>query len=649
MTDAIDLITDRVRAQIDAEIAAVEARITRLAKAQKWADHPAHKYHDAIIAYYAPKIAAALKDMINGLPAVIRSAQNKYAAAQAKTAKAGSGEDVAAGETLAQQIARAAASGIGQSPAQLRTLLQSMAGDATLAGIRSAMTQIPGATVPENLADLYDAVDWGSWTPGNAAAADVLSSAGLQGMLDQIGATLDGITQTNVERIGNTLADGIAAGDSVQSIGGDISDMVGDDGRALIIANTETARAVSEASMSTYDANGITQYQWLAESDACPECSDNADNGPYDVGDDPDPSQPAHPNCFPAGTITAGAGVVGSVERWYSGELVEIVTAAGNFISVTPNHPILTENGWVAAGELNEGCHVVRCTDINGTLSTIAPHDYHGPALIENVAKSFCGSGSMATSTVPSSRIDFHGDGVDGQINVVRTNGLLRNGSDVVDCKHLGHGDLILANVNASNEFNSSGSQTLTCPRLSGAAHGIVGSLSQPQSLLGSGVGHTDVHGLASVARGNAVFQEPATDSVAVNVVNDRQSLFRFASEIPANNVIGRDGFSLVSDGDAAVVEFSDEACMGNPGGLQEFLDGLSGLVELDRIIHLNRVDFSGHVYNLQTINGWYFANGIVAHNCRCAYVPIVDTSTDNSENSDEVDSGGEGDGGDGE
>ena len=33
------------------------------------------------------------------------------------------------------------------------------------------------------------------------------------------------------------------------------------------------------------------------------------------------------------------------------------------------------------------------------------------------------------------------------------------------------------------------------------------------------------------------------------------------------------------------------------------------------------RTEFAGFVYNLETGPGWYVANGIVAHNCRCAVV----------------------------
>lgn len=45
--------------------------------------------------------------------------------------------------------------------------------------------------------------------------------------------------------------------------------------------------------------------------------------------------------------------------------------------------------------------------------------------------------------------------------------------------------------------------------------------------------------------------------------------------------------------------------------------------VEADRILHVDRVRFSGHVYNLQTVTGWYEAAGIITHNCRCTILPV--------------------------
>jgi len=45
----------------------------------------------------------------------------------------------------------------------------------------------------------------------------------------------------------------------------------------------------------------------------------------------------------------------------------------------------------------------------------------------------------------------------------------------------------------------------------------------------------------------------------------------------------------------------------------------LAGDVFLDQVVEVQMLrDWSGHVYNLQTADGFYVANGIVTHNCHC-------------------------------
>ena len=55
-------------------------------------------------------------------------------------------------------------------------------------------------------------------------------------------------------------------------------------------------------------------------------------------------------------------------------------------------------------------------------------------------------------------------------------------------------------------------------------------------------------------------------------------------------------------------------------------LAAFAGDVIPDRIVKIGRRRWSGHVYNLQTDTGWYLANGIITHNCRCARVPVTKT-----------------------
>jgi hypothetical protein len=50
--------------------------------------------------------------------------------------------------------------------------------------------------------------------------------------------------------------------------------------------------------------------------------------------------------------------------------------------------------------------------------------------------------------------------------------------------------------------------------------------------------------------------------------------------------------------------------------------NGGAGPVFLDELVKVGRVNFAGHVYNLETTVGFYSANGIVTHNCRSTTVP---------------------------
>jgi hypothetical protein len=54
-----------------------------------------------------------------------------------------------------------------------------------------------------------------------------------------------------------------------------------------------------------------------------------------------------------------------------------------------------------------------------------------------------------------------------------------------------------------------------------------------------------------------------------------------------------------------------------------DLLKRLAGRVETDRIIDLRRTAFSGHVYNLQTSEGWYEASGLIVSNCRCTAAAV--------------------------
>jgi SPP1 gp7 family putative phage head morphogenesis protein len=136
---------------------------------------------------------------------------------------------------------------------------------------------------------------WDEWVPGDIAAAELLSDGGLAKLLARSNESIDGIEGMTLDRLGNLLADGVRSGDSVDKIARSLRGLVNDPHRAYAIANTETARAMSKASMDQYAASGVKEVDWLDSQDACQQCAAYAANGPYPLDDAP--VLPPHVSC----------------------------------------------------------------------------------------------------------------------------------------------------------------------------------------------------------------------------------------------------------------------------------------------------------------------------------------------------------------
>ncbi|GAG97212.1 unnamed protein product [marine sediment metagenome] len=65
--------------------------------------------------------------------------------------------------------------------------------------------------------------------------------------------------------------------------------------RAMMIARTETARALSAGTLDAYGRAGIHKVQWIADPDACDICRDN--NGNIYTIAEAEALIPAHPLC----------------------------------------------------------------------------------------------------------------------------------------------------------------------------------------------------------------------------------------------------------------------------------------------------------------------------------------------------------------
>lgn len=342
------------------------------------------------------------------------------------------------------------------------------------------------------------------------------------------------------------------------------------DARAEMVARTELISSEVNGNLLTWVESGMVEtVDWVmsADHDVDDVCDQNADEGPYDVAEVPD--FPAHPNCCLAGTLVSSGGrLAAHVSRWYEGEVVTLSIKGIGELTLTPNHPVLTDYGWVRAGELKQGANLVS-SKVKGVSSTrIDPNDYHMPTCIEDVANTLLKTGGMQTSSMPTAAKDFHGDGiVEGQVDIVWSTSFLRGQWNI---------------LKQAREFSFE-------PRRISSA--IFNSESTPTELIKTGV----------------------------------RSTSRDVSGLSVSSTLGRGKTSLVLDvrtkSKTSFKEHMSNSCARTLKALSKIVPRFPTKVALVELTNISRRKFSGHVYNLTTEFGWYTANTIITHNCECVLI----------------------------
>lgn len=337
--------------------------------------------------------------------------------------------------------------------------------------------------------------------------------------------------------------------------------------RAETIARSEVAMAANHGFTEVCHKAGVTQVD-VVDNPHCPACA------PFDgtrqtiqwARDNPI----QHPNCLPGWVEVVAPNCTASFDRMYEGKIVVLRTASGKKMSATINHPILTPRGWVPVGLLKTGDYVISHGQHEGFGRSV-PHGDHRPTRIEQIARSLGPPGTVTTAVMPMSTEDFHGDGMDGDIYVVRT---------------YGHQGLSLP---------SPLDQPSRHLQVQGPDSNLVGlsSLCPRHQILHRSFGSAD----SCVSRINPMRMFSLGSGRSINAVptfyaSFNQPMFDGPSRYP------QDGGRL--------------------------LKRLAGQVEADRLVHIEQHSFVGHVYNLETKVGWYTAGGIITHNCTRSFRAVL-------------------------
>ena len=355
--------------------------------------------------------------------------------------------------------------------------------------------------------------------------------------------------------------------------------------RSQLIARTETADSLSEAFMDRSKAMGVTGKEVVTAPEGdypCEICQANADEGTVPI-DHIFPSghtrPPFHPACLlPDVRVEAPLTISGS-RAFYNGDAIELTTEDGNRLPITPNHPILTPMGFIKAKALREGDYVIDCLDSKRVVFSIDPYYDQSPAFIEDIWDSLVMKQSMVQTIMPTAPIDFHGDAgfFYGDVHIVSPDSFL------VDYIYNSFGSEHIDHYSLYGRYTKPFNFSSLCYSLpfrhgdSSSFDSLMGFSSDSFPLCRRQFTHSYKTCLTTIPGYNTSIKQSSSDNTPIYTELSRQFQFRFAS-----------------------------------------------LVAPKQIIKVRNFNYSGHVFDLQSLEQLYIANNIIVKNCRCALAPVM-------------------------
>lgn len=331
-----------------------------------------------------------------------------------------------------------------------------------------------------------------------------------------------------------------------------------------------------------------------------------------------------HPNCLvPGGTVLA-EGVMAHSCREYDGPVITLVTSKGNRITVTPNHPILTTEGFVPAGMLQENQKIIETTGEYGRFMGEAPDNIDVPTAVEDIGHSIIQTCGGTTVRVKGSAVQFHGDGIaDSEVNVVFSKRFRVRKGDVLRCEpiskpgfpaaHFGWG-LFLAKSAIFQIFQ----------RALHAADGIMSCFGfvrriktiPVESEKFSNVRLRPPAHLRNFNKSKSFIMQlkKSSELFCPGLYIPRGHIKEFLSRLPGKKAIIHHG---ALDGVFGYAEMFRHLRISDPlvaEGLQRLL--CQNVLVISDLVHVSTSEYHGKVYNLQTKYGFYTYNSIITHNC---------------------------------
>lgn len=316
-------------------------------------------------------------------------------------------------------------------------------------------------------------------------------------------------------------------------------------------------------------------------------------------------------NSFLPDTEVSGRFSLG-IKSWYDGMAFEITTESGRRLSVTANHPVLTDQGVVPANAIDNRFYLL---GYGGNVASPIGEEVkidHAPTSIEQAFHSLENLGSRRSTHVRPQ--DLHGDAAfgNGQIDIT---GIYRE---------LGY--------DFNSEF-SAGFQDFHFPLGPGLPSSVHLSANGRLVLLDNRP--LPCLRFGTSANVNAGIYEAATNCASVNIEEFGDGIFGCPRGVHRNNFYGGDmqsqwhrpqatGLLDRPQFGSGSLEFSGDYRIGHVQFFRQLAERFPGLVTLDKIVDVRQRYFRGHVYDLMSDGGWIVANDLLTVQCRCGFTPLT-------------------------
>ena len=402
--------------------------------------------------------------------------------------------------------------------------------------------------------------------------------------------------------------------------------------KAKFLAQNETSIMLAQLKKATYTAMGFEHFKWQTILDARERPLHRKLHGQiFRFDEPPEIDERTHAKGLPGETYNCLTGDMQITspflhnrifKRKFRGETVTLITSVGR-IKLTPNHPVLTDKGWVKAGSLNIGNHIAKIS--NETILAGGSYPNNTKTTIDEFYSFY--SLLFDAERVALTDKDFHGDvSVDQQVNTINIETKLGNYSKPYISQLRVEQVLTKANEFFGSVDTSSNRTFLQAfPFSRSVTDCFIGSLDKAFAFFFGGKSHTVEHTLGAITWLNSLLFEVTGYDTTRNSVFLSELLNAPAGSIKFYQLILWElAYTIINWRISEFSHSSGDCFAFNAEQLGQLGNSLPTPIEFDTITDKIISVFNGHIYNLENSNNWYLTQYYITKNCRCSLIPII-------------------------